>query len=261
MNWGFWSVVLAIFFFITTIIATIIIAIKFTRKKQPVWAYNTSQVIGIGTDAPSELKLYFGDQQVNDVYRTRLVIFNKGKELIDKSDLVEPISIQFHGCKILRDPTNILPSREKIGFGASRFQNATTGDLVIFQFEYLDHDDGGVIEVLHTKTETEGITSTSNIKGAKEVKCIGEFNPYRPKRFYRRIMATIFGLFLPFGVITGLFLAASASTNTTQNDETRIFVFGVFAIMWIFMLFVFYRSDIRPILNYRKFPRWSAHDK
>jgi len=58
-------------------VASIIVAIRLARRKKPAWAYTTTKVIGLGGDAPAELKLVFNDKIVPDVYRTYLIFFNK----------------------------------------------------------------------------------------------------------------------------------------------------------------------------------------
>jgi hypothetical protein len=77
MDWGFIGVILAIIFGITTLFLSIF-AIRRSRQKKPVWAYVSRQIIEIGKNAPREIKLFFNDEPVNNVYRTYVIFFNAG---------------------------------------------------------------------------------------------------------------------------------------------------------------------------------------
>lgn len=175
MDWGFIiGTLLAIIFFITTVI----LALKFAKKKQPVWAYKTTKVIGLGTNSPPELKLTFDGKPVSDVYRTLFILFNRGTETIRNNDVVEKVAIHFKGAEILREPTIKVVSNEAIGLSAK--QVVKDGDNSIeLDFLYLDHEDGTVVEVTHT--ESEDVRCSGNIIGTKEIVNVGEFEESYPR--------------------------------------------------------------------------------
>ena len=104
-------------------VLSIVLGLRTAKKKIPVWAYETNELIGLGTDAPPELKLSFGDSIVNEVFRTRFILFNKGRETINKDDVTDRITILFHGANILRPPTIENYSREQIRFSAKQVVN------------------------------------------------------------------------------------------------------------------------------------------
>ena len=80
MDWGnTTSIILAVI-----AVALTIATIYLIRRKKPVWAYTTTKVIGLGTDAPAELKLLFNEKQVLEVYRTELIFFNMEIQVFGK---------------------------------------------------------------------------------------------------------------------------------------------------------------------------------
>ena len=83
---------------IISLVVTVIVAAYFYRKsnkiKEPVWAYKTSKIIGLGTDAPLDLHVTFKNKPVNEVYRTTLIIFNRGRTAIRANDVTKPISFK-----------------------------------------------------------------------------------------------------------------------------------------------------------------------
>jgi len=158
-------------------ITTIVFAIKGAKKKKPAWARYTTRIIGLGTNAPPELKLIFGSNPVSDVYRTIFTFLNKGYESIRKDDVTNSIALHFKGAQILREPIIKAISKGEIQFSVRRVvENGDSAAEV--SFLYLDHNDGAVIEVLHTKSHE--IKLSGNIIGAKEIAEVKEYKPLRP---------------------------------------------------------------------------------
>jgi len=249
INWGLVSTILGVIFFITTIV----LAIRLTRRKKPVWAYKTTKIIGLDTDAPLELKLTFNEQLVTDVYRTKVILFNKGNEAILKDNITESIVIHFQGANILQQPTILATSKE--GIGASAKQVVKGGDNAIeLSFQYLDHNDGSVAEVLHTLSDN--ITCSGNIIGVGQPVYIGEFTPSYPERFASRLIAHIVMFLLPILCFLVVLLTPE-STESTESSKLglrgTLILFSVFTVIWWGHL----ATHVIPFFRYIKFPRWS----
>jgi len=144
---------------------SIVLALRLAKKKKPVWASNTMHIVGRGTDAPEELKLYFGNKQVEDVYRSRVAFFNRGNETIRKEDITEAIIIHFPDAEILTFPNVLHRSKQAIGFSVEN--SFVDESAVCVDFTYLDYHDGGVFEVLHTGTSD--IACKGNIIGSNRI--------------------------------------------------------------------------------------------
>lgn len=230
MDWGLIGIILAIVFFI----ATIVLGLRLTRRKKPVWASVTNEIIGLDTDAPAELKLSFADKSVRDAYRTIFIFFNKGREPIRKNDVAEDIVIHFKGADILQQPDILKPSKEAIEFSAK--QIVKDGDKAIeLSFRYLDHNDGAVVEVLHTKHQA--ITHSGDIIGADRIRYIGEFLPPSPPDLRRLLRG--YGMLGLLGVVM-LVIAEDVP------------------IMLAFLLLIGILIGIPTFRRYIKFPKWSG---
>ena len=94
-----WRFLVTIIITVVLGIITIFLALKLIKRKKPVWARNTTKIIGIGTNAPPELKMTFHGQSVDNVYRTVFIFFNRGTETIRKADVAEAVAIHFEGAK------------------------------------------------------------------------------------------------------------------------------------------------------------------
>lgn len=163
-------------------IVSITLAVRLYKRKKPTWCYVTEKIIGIGSNAPAELQLSFNGQVITDIYQTTLIFFNRGRETIQNNDITDPLVAHFVGGEILKDPTVRKTSIESIKFSTSRKAEKGEHQLLI-DFLYLDYEDGGIIEVLHTKTNN--ILFTGNIMGADRIDNIWKLFFLKPSsRFF-----------------------------------------------------------------------------
>lgn len=227
-------------------VVTIVLALKLARKRQPVWAYKTTKIIGLGSDAPPELKLTFNERLVSDVYQTRLIFFNKGNEPILKDDVTEGIVIHFEEADILRQPTILAMSRK--GIEVSVKQVVRDGDNAIeIDFKYLDHNDGAVIEVLHTTSQ--GVKASGNIIGTNKIRYIGEFVPSYDRPLVNVVMRMALYVVMPIVAIGVLFWPSRKEEIPNES---------VYIVVMLVLLFYMIGLGVAPFIRVRRFPRWSV---
>lgn len=249
------SMVLAIVFFVTTIVLSVVLAFKFTKKKKPVWARNTRKIIGKGTDAPPELKVMFSDLPVDAVYQSVFLFFNKGTETIRKSDVAEAVAVQFKGAKILRQPAILAASREANKLSV-RHLVKNGSEAIEIDFLYLDHDDGVVVEVFHNKSEK--IVYSGIIMGANEIRYVGEFHPYRRPR-WSSILYVVMGVAL--GISFGFLLPGLI--DVFGGSESRYaMVFAAISIGFLAIGFGrLFAEEVPSVYRRSKFPEWTRSVK
>jgi hypothetical protein len=233
-----WGAVVTIIVAVIFGIATIVLTLKVSRKKKPVWACITSKIIGLDTDAPAELKLFFAEKPVRDAYRTIFIFFNKGREPIRENDVAEDIVIHFKGADILQQPVILKPSKEAIKFSSKQIVKGGDNSIKL-SFLYLDHNDGAVVEVLHT--ESQDITCSGTIIDTDRIGYIGEFLPPRPLE-PRRLLRE-YGIAGLLGIVLLVILL--------------VFV-GHSPLMLAFFLLMGLSIGIPPLRRYIKFPKWSG---
>ena len=233
-------------------IVAIVLALKLIKKKKPVWARNTRRIIGVGTDASPELKMTFHGLPVDDVYKTVFIFFNRGTETIRKIDVAEAVAIHFKGAKILRPPT-ILATNKGANKISVRHIVKDGDEAVEVDFLYLDHGNGVVVEVFHTKSEK--LICSGIIMGVNEIRYIGEFLPYRPPRW----LAILYALLL-IVLSVGLYMLFSTFVAQLAAPQNR----SLLAIVIIVVLFVavsfgrFVIEEIPVFYRYLKFPKWTG---
>lgn len=248
MDWTLLGIILAAIFFI----ATVVLARRLAKKKKPAWAHSTTKVIGLGSDAPPELKMSFAGKPVADVYRTIFIYLNKGNETIPQAHVTEKIAVHFEGADILRKPTILAASMEanKVSVG----QSTKDGDNVIaLQFLYLDHDDGVVVEVLHT--ESQRIKCSGNIMGTDKIEDMGKFIPPRSKRLLTRLRIVITSGIIVLTTIALVIIRYKFGMLVFFTDIAIPFLVG--AILGVLSGVPAIRNEVQSA----RFPTWSITRK
>lgn len=248
-----WGIVISASVGIIAIIVAVIFGLKSLKSKKPACAHKTTKIIGVGTDAPSELELLFNKRPVDEVHRTTFIFFNMGAQAIRKDDVTEDIAILFRGAEILRVPTIKARNKEPNKLVAKSVVNTEGQHLVQLDFLYLDHEDGAVVEVLHTPSEQ--ISCEGNIIEAKAVANLGEFEEARPWPVLNRSIMTL--VLAAAFVGLGLFWWFRISPSSPEMGLAFAVVLsaGVSVALGLFIGFLV--SGLPQYLRCRKFPSWA----
>ncbi len=240
MDTGTVSIILGVLLFgVSTILA-----FRLVRRKRPKWAYKTTNIIGLGTGAPHELKLTYNGKPVREVYRTTFIIFNKGKEPIRENDITAPITLYLEGGELLNEPAIKRTSNSEVKFSAKKSGN----NIIELGFKYLDHNDGAVFEVLHTSVKH--IDCEANIIGAK-LAYMGEFKDVFPKIINKNI---IIGVVLGILSISYLVTISIGEFTIDANIIEASVMITVPSAMILAGILV---NIIPQYFRSRRFPDWS----
>ena len=244
MSWGLiLSIVLAAGFGI----ATIALTIRYVKKKKPVWGYDVREIIGLGSEAPPEVKLTFNDRQVKDVYRTVVIFFNKGNESIRKQDVVKSIVVDFGDGKILKEPTLLSISKKETNF----YVNKVGDNSIELGFNYLGHSDGACIEVMHTEGSSPSISGTIIDTPISEIGGFAECT-----RSPSIIRTAVYGVVLVgVTIYFGLTIHSFFSNIVEPIVTSRLFLMSIAGTAMVFLAAFLY-VDIPLIIRNRRFPSW-----
>jgi hypothetical protein len=124
------------------------------------WACDSVALIDEPKGNAGDIQVTFHGNPVNRVTRTRIAIWNSGTEALRKTDLISADSLRFEFAADIR----ILRVQEirmtKVANAVALSQNPTCPYMLFLAFEFLDHKDGAIFEVLHT-----GAMKAPTIKG------------------------------------------------------------------------------------------------
>jgi hypothetical protein len=173
--------------FLGTILGVILAIIFYRvskREKKPYWSIGSNNLIeGFSSQVPG-LEISYNNQKVENLTVSKIVFWNDGKETIHGTDIAEADPLQI----IARGNVKILDIKVlKTNSEPSRFCNPDDSELQssFVTFDFLDKNQGGIIQVIHTGTSSMDISLKGTLKGA------GVPKYYDPKGFKRATISSL----------------------------------------------------------------------
>jgi hypothetical protein len=164
---------------------------KGVEAKDPRYYYKTFKNISkLSDEEDSKIKITYGQDEVSRVFTTYVWAWNNGKKPINKTDIPPQsnIRIDFHDEKFtpkILDYEIIKASRSEINFSATRSGETA----LVLNFDFLDQNDGAVLEIQHTGSSETEIKSDGIILGVPEgFKVINTNN--KKSAFMRAVLRT-----------------------------------------------------------------------
>ncbi len=228
---------LPIILFVFGIPITMISGAKFSNRKRISYHINTKKVyIDNAGKHNDKLKITYEGETVDTMYQTQIYLWNSGNQTIDKSDVVEPISVKMSNGKIL-DISFSAISRNQCGIN---YDPITIEESKI-TFDFLDKNDGAYIDVLHTD-QLEFMTPT--IKGTRIKNC-KDISLYFNNRLKYKILLNTYNFILTILVFClDYFLILSGIEMLNNIQSYEILAIGFFVAIFLFFMvltFMFFR--------------------
>lgn len=160
-----WISALSLFLALLGIVLAIIFFIRGRRTKEPQYAIRSTNLMRDFTSRLEALEMTYAGERISNLTATKLAFWNNGKDTIDGSDIAaaDPLMVKVNdGYKIL--DSSVLYAKNAANQFSINYSD--DGSHVLIQFDYLDADEGGVIQLLHTGKSSEDIEVCGTIKGA-----------------------------------------------------------------------------------------------
>jgi hypothetical protein len=154
---------------IVSVAITVIIYLKSRREKIPCYNINSYNVITDFVNMFDSLEILYSGQAVKNLTVSKIVFWNAGRETIDMADIVEadPIMILVNkGHKIL-DEKIIAMNNETNNFSLTKSDDYSKVNI---KFDYIDKNDGAVIQIIHTGKSNKNIEIRGRVKGVGKIK-------------------------------------------------------------------------------------------
>lgn len=157
-----WIIIISLGFTILSVILAIIFFIKSIKKKSPRFLVRSRNLVQ-KLDNNSDIKIYYNDEPVNNLTFSKVVIWNNGKETIHDRDITssDPLMISVEDEFTILDVEILDCPSESNLINVEKLNNKS----VRVDFEYLDHKDGCIIQVIHDGKNSENINVSGTIKG------------------------------------------------------------------------------------------------
>ncbi len=243
----------------------IYVSIKGKIKKEFSYTSDSNYIIRNGKNTISQLKLTFDDKPIKNLTATKIAIWNSGNQVINATEMVnsKELSIQISSESNEILAAEIIASSEE----TNQFSLSTNPKSVKISFDYVEKNDGVVIQVLHTGPQ-ESLTVTGKIKGGKPLKDLNNkklsssiiskttFLMFQSKKIpaivlgFVCVVGTLFCLLM----IVSLFIPSLYSIVypvVISSRESNIFAIGIISgtvVLYDFMGFIIIRDAFRLVL-------------
>lgn len=123
----------------------------FSRQRKRIsYSYSGRTLLGANhQDLPEEISVTYEGRQINKLSRIVFIFWNSGEKIVVGDDIVraDPVRFDFGEEGVILSASVISQSRPVIG---AQVKISDHNDMVFIDFDFLDPNDGVVIEVLHS---------------------------------------------------------------------------------------------------------------
>jgi hypothetical protein len=224
---------------ITALVFTLLTGLYFylvpLSKKEPSFFYSKPQLIAAKAD--ENLKFFYKNNEVKNVYLTNLVLWNNGKEYIDNNDFIKFKPIKFYSkenIKLLSATVNKKSRNDLI------FKSEIINDTLLISLsndEAIEQGDGVNFHILFTADSSpkdNTFNLTSRVKGTKEGFKYQNINNFSKTNNHKTI-------YILWGIIIILLLIRIITLSIYKKDivfRTKELVFFTCALLFTIYLTV-----------------------
>ena len=165
--------------------------------KSPSYYYTPSELVAKKTN--EDLKIFYENKEVNNIYFTNLILWNDGENYIDYSDFVTIKPIKFYctdSIKILSVSLD-KKSRKELKFDYLKINDSVT--IKLANDEALEYGDGASFNILFTKLKDNNnlhFNLESRIKGTKRGFIYKDLKNFKTKNYNSSIYILWFVIIL-----------------------------------------------------------------
>lgn len=220
-------------------IAGLIAAYVFYRrslvKQTLAFVAESIQITGRNSNFPSELKIFYGDKEVENVTQSKIIIWNAGNSTIDGERIVnnDPLRLATsEGSEILA--AEIIKTTREVNAFSIKSRDNHSNELILI-FDFLDRNDGALINLTHTGKRSVDVKGT--IKGMPDgVTSFGHIPSPPDKRFVFQMAATTLAPVI--AVIGGFYYL-----NETRKIIALTIISSLFFVLGALGLYVTWKGE------------------
>lgn len=146
-------------------IVGIILTVRSIKKKEPVFSIKSINIISNYASLFDHLTVSYKGERVENFTVSAVLFFNRGVEALDGDDIarLNPLRIIGENCNILNSQV-LAVNNPSSGFTANFDKIRGTIDIA---FDYLNHNDGAVVSIIHTGISSQNIDVVGDMKEVK----------------------------------------------------------------------------------------------
>ena len=175
-----WLGIVSLIIAVLGVALAIIFYIKGKKVKLPCYTFRSNNLVKDLVSRIDPLEMRYSGKQIENLTVTKIAFLNAGRDTIDKRDIVsaDPLTVHVKGGYKILEPIKLYEINP-----SNQFSTITSEDRSYFtlQFDYVDKEEGVVIQFFHTGLSNEDVEISGRIKGAGEL--IYKFTPNLERPF------------------------------------------------------------------------------
>lgn len=158
------SPIASFFLAVFGIIIAVVFYYKGKRLKNPTFSIRSFNLVKDFSKKLANLEVFYSGDKVENLTVSKVAFWNDGNETIRQDDIAssDHLKININDKYVLYDVEVLASTNKANQFNIHKENNISA----LITFEYLDPNDGAVIQVTHSGLLSEDITITGTIKGA-----------------------------------------------------------------------------------------------
>lgn len=157
----------------------------------------------VNAGGTSALRIFHGDQELKtDVTAEQVAIWNAGKLPIRPENVLEPITLSLRPAAQILEVTVRKPARSAAGFRIDMVE--MRAGRIGLTWKILEHEDGAVIQVLHTGRPGTEITVGGTVEGQPQIEPVrisALSRPYTPFQYVLQFVVAVLPGFILLPVV------------------------------------------------------------
>ena len=147
-----------------SIILVVILHKRSQRTKKPTFLIRSSNLVSDFSSKLAKLQILYSSKEIENLTVSKIAFWNDGAQTIDSRDVAEadPLRIVLKEEYNILDVSVIHAKNEANRFDVLPFEE---GHSIKIAFDYLDKDEGGVIQIIHTGKISSDIEIAGIVKG------------------------------------------------------------------------------------------------
>lgn len=221
--------ILTIVLWVASIPVTIILTLYFRKTKHPLYAIKSINLIDDSLTDITDVGIFYKEKKVNSFTISKVVIWNKGKETLNYSDLADKNKLRI----LTKSPYEIINFEIlQVSSTINGVEVIKEGNEYFILFDFLEKDQGFVLKIFHTGNKSDDVKIEGTFKGCGEIKDKDEkwfiLRILMKNRILSKYFTIIFsGIPILFtGVITGFIFALFC----TKEEVTVNMLYWLFSI-------------------------------
>nr|BFD39072.1 hypothetical protein FFPRI1PSEUD_05710 [Pseudomonas sp. FFPRI_1] len=211
------------------------------RRTSLAYVYLGEHLLGSASDAlPPEIVVQYDGISIPRLTKSILIFWNSGENTVSGEDIVDKDPLRFHvgdDGQILS--ISVLKSSRAVNDFSFRALPDHNLNEIGFTFNFLDENDGVVVEILHTSTDRKPRIK-GTLKGLPQgFRNLGQFTRPKPQKIKPGKLRSLAWSLSPAVMVVGGFLAAVYGPRPPffpTNPDTGLFFYsflGAFVGMWL----------------------------